>query len=195
MNALKSQHAGKAVYDRLVNEAEQTLSNKVWNGNTSTFLASHMGAQRKTWISMQECADHVPVDVPNERARVTYLMDSIKTTDPTVLAALAAIRQDKLDKRVNFENSFAYLVPVCTVAAKAAKKTKVSFDVNVSGAAGGIKSPGGLGGGNPSPGKGESGVSLRYHTHKEFLDLNKDQRNELSEWMKANGGKKKGGGK
>jgi len=110
-------------------------------------------------------------------------MDSIKTTDPMVLAALAAIRQDELDKRVNFENSFAYLVPVRPVAAKAAKKTKVSFDVNVSGAAGGIKSPvGGLGGGNPSPGKGESGVSLRYHTHKEFLDLNKDQRNELSEW-------------
>jgi hypothetical protein len=38
-------------------------------------------------------------------------------------------------------------------------------------------------------------VSLHYHTHKEFLDLNKDQRNELSEWTKANGGKKKGGGK
>ena len=117
LNALKSQHAGKAVYDRLVKEAEQTLSNKVWNGNTSTSLASHMGAQRKAWISMQECADHVPVDVPNEQARVTYLMDSIKTTDPTVLAALAAIRQDELDKRVNFENSFAYLVPVCPVAA------------------------------------------------------------------------------
>jgi hypothetical protein len=73
----------------------------------------------------------------------------------------------------------------------------VSFDVNVSGAAGGgIKPPGGgLGGGNPSPGKGESGVSLRYHTHKEILDLNKDQRNDLSEWTKANEGKKKGGGK
>ena len=109
------------------------------------------------------------MDVPNERARVTYLMDSIKTTDPTVLAALAAIRQDELDKRVNFENSFAYLAPVCPVTAKAAKKTKVSVDVNVSGAAGGIKSPGGgLGGGNPSPGKGESGVSLRYHTQGIF---------------------------
>ncbi len=65
LNALKSQ-ARKAVYDPLVKEAEQTLSNKVWNGNTSTSLASHMGAQRKAWISMQECADHVPVDVPNE---------------------------------------------------------------------------------------------------------------------------------
>jgi hypothetical protein len=123
-------------------------------------------------------------------------MDSIKTTDPTVLAALAAIHQDELNKRVNFENLFAYLVPVCPVAAKAAKKTKVSFDTYVSAAAGGKKTPAGsLGGGNPSPGKGESGVSLRYHTHKEFLDLNKDQRNELSKWMKANGSKKKCGGK
>ncbi len=66
-------------------------------------------------------------------------------TDPTVLAALAAIHQDELNKCVNFENSFAYLVPVCPVAAKAAKKTKVSFNANVSAAAGGKKSPGGGG--------------------------------------------------
>ncbi len=97
---------------------------------------------------------------------------------------------------MNFENLFAYLVPVCPVAAKVAKKTKVSFNANVSAAADGKNTPGGsLGGGNPSPGKGESGISLRYHTHKEFLNLNKDQRNELSKWTKANGGKKKCGGK
>jgi hypothetical protein len=111
------------------------------------------------------------------------------------LAALAAIRQDELNKRVSFEKSFTYLVSVCPVAAKATKKTKVSFNTNVS-AAGGKKHPGGgLRGGNPSPEKGESGISLCYHTHKEFLDFNKDPRNELSEWTKANGGKKKGGGK
>jgi hypothetical protein len=71
LNALKSQHVRKEVYNRLIKEAEQTLFNKVWNGNTSTSLTSHMGAQRKAWISMQECADDVPVDVPNEQARVT----------------------------------------------------------------------------------------------------------------------------
>ncbi len=66
LNALKTQHARKAIYNCLVKEAEQTLSNKVWNGNTTTTLASHMGAQRKAWITMQECADHVPVDVLND---------------------------------------------------------------------------------------------------------------------------------
>ncbi len=47
LNALKTQHASKAVYDCLVKDAEQTLSNKIWNGTTSTTLTSHMGAQRK----------------------------------------------------------------------------------------------------------------------------------------------------
>jgi hypothetical protein len=38
------------------------------------------------------------------------------------------------------------------------------------------------------------GISTLSHTQG-ILDLNKDQRNELSKWTKANGGKKKGGGK
>jgi hypothetical protein len=145
---------------------------------------------------MTECAEHIPVDVPNERARVTYLIDSLKTVDPTVLAAIAAIHQDKADKRVHFENAFSYLVPVCPVAAKAAKKTgKVSFGAEISAATG--KTAGGLGGGIPKPGKGSSGVDLRYHRHREFHALTKEQKDELCEWTKANGGKKtpKGGKK
>jgi hypothetical protein len=34
-------------------------------------------------------------------------MDLLKTVDPTVLAAIAAVRQDEADKRVSFENTFA----------------------------------------------------------------------------------------
>ena len=145
---------------------------------------------------MTECAEHIPVDEPNERARVTYLIDSLKTVDPTVLAAIAAIRQDKTDKRDHFENAFSYLVPICPVAAKAAKKTgKVSFGAEISAATG--KTAGGLGGGNPEPGKGSSGVDRCYHRHREFHALTKEQKDELCKWTKANGGKKtpKGGKK
>ena len=73
------------------------------------------------------------MDVPNERARVTYLLDSLTTTDPNVLAAMAAVCQDEVDKRVNFESSFTFLAPTCPVTAKVAKKGRVSFDANVSG--------------------------------------------------------------
>jgi hypothetical protein len=192
MFALKSQHAGKAIWDRLVKEAKHTLSNKVWSGNTPTTLAQHMGMHCHAWITLTECTKHIPVDMLNDCARVTYLIDFLKTVDPTVLAAIAAVHQDEADKRVNFKNTFVYLVPVCPVTAKTAKKTgKVAFNASVSGTSG--KTQGGLGGGNANPGKGSTGVAFHYHCHKEFHALNKEQKDELCAWMKANGGKKAGG--
>ena len=193
--ALKSQHAGKAIYDQLVKEAESVLKNRQWSGTTSITLQQHMGLHRKAFITLSECAEQIPVDVPNERARVTYLLDSIITTDPNVLAATAAVRQDEVDKRVNFESSFTFLAPTCPVTAKAAKKGRVSFDANVSGTNG--KPQGGLGGDREKPGKGATGVALRYHKYAEFKTLPKDQQDELSAWTKANGRGKddKGGAK
>ena len=55
------------------------------------------------------------MDVPNERARVTYLLDSLTTTDPNVLAAMAAVRQDEVNKRVNFKSLFTFFAPTCPV--------------------------------------------------------------------------------
>jgi hypothetical protein len=153
-----------------------------------------MGMHRHAWITLTKCAKHIPVDLLNDRARVTYLMDSLKTVDPTILAAIAAVRQDEADKRVSFENTFAHLVPVCPVTAKTAKKTgKVAFDASVLGTS--VKTQGGLIGGNANPGKGSTGVALRYHCHNQFHALNKEQKDELCKWTKANGGKKAGGKK
>jgi len=182
---LKSQHAGKATYDQLVKEAENVLKNRQWSGTTSITLQQHMGLQRKAFITLSGCAKQIPVDVPNQRAQVTYLLDSITTTDPNVLAALAAVCQDEVNKRVNFENSFTFLAPTCPVTAKVAKKGRVSFDANISGTNG--KTHGGLGGDREKPGKGASGVALRYHKFAEFKNLPKDQQDELVEWNKANG--------
>ena len=98
MLALKYQHAGKAIWDHLVKEAEQTLSTKVWSGNTPTTLSEHMSMHHTAWITLTECAEHIPVDVPNKRSCMTYLMEWINSVNPTVLAALAAVCQDEQDK-------------------------------------------------------------------------------------------------
>ena len=107
------------------------------------------------------------------------MLDSITTNDPNVLAATAAVRQDDADKRVNFENSITFLAPTCPVTAKVAKKGRVLFDANVSGTNG--KPQGGLGGEREKPGKGATGIALRYHKFDEFKLLPKDQQDELSE--------------
>jgi hypothetical protein len=143
VKALKDLHAGKAIWDCLMKDANKALMTSTWSGTTSVTLLQHMGTHHKAWISLTECAKHIPVDVPNDKARVTYLMDLIKTSDPPVLAAVAAICQDDMDKRVNFTNLFVYLVPACPVTTKAAKKTRVAFEATVAAAAG-AKTLGGL---------------------------------------------------
>jgi hypothetical protein len=86
------------------------------------------------------------------------------------------------------------LAPSCPVLAKAAKKGRVSFEANVSGT--GVKPhQGGLGGDCKKPGKGATGVALRYHNFDEFKNLSKEQQQELSKWNKANDGGKKVGKK
>jgi hypothetical protein len=114
-----------------------------------------------------------------------YLLDSIRTTDPNVLAATVAVRQDEVNKRVNFKSSFTFLAHTCPVTGKLAKKGRVSFEANVSGTNG--KPQGGLDGDHKKPGKGASGVALCYHKFAEFKNLSKDQQDEFVEWNKANG--------
>ena len=153
-----------------------------------------MGLHHKAYITLTECAEHIPVEIPNDRARVTYLLDSFKTIDPSVLTAMAAVCQDDADKRINFKNAFIFLAPFCPVVAKAAKKGRVSFEAKISGT-GGKPHQGGLGGDREKPGKGATGVALRYHKFEEYRNLSKKQQEELTKWNKANSGGKNYGKK
>ncbi len=177
--ALQSQHDGKAIYDQLVKEAENVLKNQQWSGTTSATLSQHMGLHWKALITLSECAEHIPVEVPNDCAHVTYLLDLFTTINPSVLAAIAAVCQDDANKRVNFENAFTFLAPTCPVAAKAAKKGGISFDANVSSA--NMKAQAGLGRDCKKPGKGRTGVALCYHKYNEFQALSVEQKAELNE--------------
>ncbi len=173
------QHAGKAIYNQLVKDAENILKNRTWSGTTLVALSQHMGLHCKAFITLTECAEHIHVEIPNDRSLVTYLLDSFKAIDPSVLASMAAVRQDDADKRINFENAFTFLAPSCPVVAKAAKKGRVSFVANVSGT-GGKPCQGGLGGDREKPGKGVTGVALCYHKFEEYWNLSKEQQDELA---------------
>ena len=51
-----------------------------------------------------------------------------------------------------------------------------------------------MGGDAKQPGFDTSGVSLRYHKHKDFVKLPKNQKDELSHWQRASSTKNYGGG-
>ena len=55
---------------------------------------------------------------PEERCKVERALDAIKSKDPTLLAAIANVRQDDSPTGMmnNFEKAVAYLIPACPVA-------------------------------------------------------------------------------
>ena len=188
--ALKAQHAGPAVWDAQQRKDFDFLMNrKFTDGGTLTlerFLAQH----RSAFTSLQSCAEHVSVQVPEERMRVGYLIENITCADPDVKAAIAAV---KLDDNINglrndFERTAALLLPVDPVDKK--KKGKRTIG-NISSAAATASADGG-----GKDGFGPSGVQLRYHTSKEYAKLTKEQRTDLHDWrsgQKDGKAPKKGG--
>ena len=178
--AIKAQHARKDVWDILHKKAEFVLPTLKWSGTANVTLAQHMGKHYQAFITLIKCAEHIPVNVPNEQSWVTYLMESINSANPTVLAALAAVCQDETGKHVNFKNAFAYLVVIFPVEVKLARKGKVTFQAGISGAEGSTAA--GLGGDAKKPGFGTTGIALRYHKHKDFMKFHKNQKDELTTW-------------
>ena len=142
---------------------------------------------------MEQCAEHVDYQLPNQHTRVRYIMDAIQCNDAELQASLAAVRKDDAlptSMRNHFENAVTFLLPSDPVA----KKRKSNNDgsrtyANVSSAAG-VEVSSAMG---TKPNAGKSGVELRYYKKKEYATLTNDQKDELREWRSKNKkGDKKG---
>ena len=185
MRSVIDQHAGVRVWEELVKSAKEVLAGgRKWTGTTSFTISNHCNVHRKAFIALSEAQDHVAVQIPDGRTRVTQLMDSFETSDPNVLVALSSVRQDELNKRSDFESAAAFLIQSCSVTAKA-KKKGVTWEANVSGTQVGTTPT--------KPTMGTTGVPLRYYKKDEFDKLTTPQKKEVSAWNKnpSNPNKKK----
>jgi hypothetical protein len=129
---------------------------------------------------MQQCAEHVAFQLPNEFTRVGYLLDAIENTDAGLQAAIAQVRTDDGagGKRNDFEATASYLLPYDPVAKKRAAGGKRER-ATISDTTADVSSTEGFG---TKPGIGKTGVHLRYHSKEEYKKLSKEQRLELKEW-------------
>ena len=69
---------------------------------------------------MQQCAEHVSYQLPNEHTWVGYLLEGIQCPDAGLQAAMASVRMDNgVDGMHNdFEKAAAHLLPYDPVAKK-----------------------------------------------------------------------------
>lgn len=179
---LVSQYAGKHVWEARIREAEGYMKTATWTGTTSVRLDQHLNKHRMMNVQLSEASEHVAFQMPNERTRVTYVLDSIKSKDPEVLSGVAAVRRDDPGMRDSFEPMAAFLGPTCPVTRASASSKRAN--ANVSGL-----DTGSL------PQKGSTGVELRWYPNNEFKALTDEQRAELKEWSATKKAEKGGGGR
>ena len=147
---------------------------------------------------MQQCAEHIAYQLPNEHTRVGFLLEGIQCSDPGLQAAMASVRTDDgaNGMRNDFEKVVAHLLPYGPIARKRAAGTKrppatISDTRGMYGAnASAIK----ISDATSKDGKvsiGKTGVHLQYHTNSEYRELSTSQKKELSGWCEKDLEKKK----
>ena len=166
--ALIAQYVGKDKWQNELDKQETFLHTRVWKGNSNFTLESFIMQHRSAHISMIRCAEHVPYQLPNERTRVTHLLNGIKSSDAELLSALAVTKSDDGPggRMEQFEDTAAYLIRFDPVTAKRSKSGANGRQQQISGVE--IKN-----------GTGKTGVALRYHSKHEYRSLTDEQKKEL----------------
>jgi hypothetical protein len=189
--AIKNQFAGKDKWLSELKKQEDMMHQGIWKGTNNISLEKFVGYHRHAYISMERCADYIDYQLPNQRTRVTYLLQAVQCNDAPLQAAMALVRADELGKMNDFEATAAYLLQYDPVAKKRAASGKkgdgydtvaaVSFTDDTKSGSTPKK-----GGHLAKKGKGKSGVEFRFYKVKEYRNLSAEQKDELREWRSSN---------
>ena len=192
LQALKAQFAGRAHWDKEVKLMTDFIHGSKFTGNIGFTLHAFLAKHRASYHTLQRCADHVQVELPNERSRVGYLLDNIDCSDRDVVTALSHIRMDDgaAGMRSDFERAVAFLLPTDPVKKKRGGTKRNAGHISAATAAGG----GGVKNEEQKTKKlrfkstfGTTGVEFRFYKTAEFNKLTNEQKDELRAHRKANG--------
>ena len=171
--ALISNHAGDVKYRAIAKKRQNLLQNIKWTGNSYP-LETHVSNHRQAFDDLVECSEHIITNVPEEPQRVEFLIDSITSKDSTLQATIGLIRANTNNMRNDFEGAASSLIEVDPYRRTTRNPNR---SANVSAI-------------DFSVGRGKTGVDLRFHPKDKYMELPKDQQDELSDWLSTKEGKK-----
>ncbi len=199
LRSVINQYAGVDKWEAELTRQDEFIHNRRWKGQNNFSLERFIAQHRNAFVSMSQCAQHVEFQLPNEYTRVGYLLTAIQTSDPKLQAAIAVVESDTGagGKRSDFEATASYLLPKDPVELRQRSANKGrTAGANIS-SVDVMDEPNAEPGANVAafgakPGRGKTGVHLRYYKFDEYKKLTPEQKTELHEWR---GTQKSGGGK
>ena len=175
--ALSQHNMGNTRFQKLVDDAEVMVTQRVWNGkNTRYILKTHIAKHRDAFNDMVLSHQHISYNLPDGRTRVTRLLNSITSNDATVVSAKTQILASPQLEH-NFEAAAEFLLKCCN------KKLSQNYQAGQGHRISALKT--GKRKRDNNCEKGSTGVSLRYHTKKEYIRLKPEQKKELKEWRES----------
>ena len=197
--SIKSQYAGEDKWQAELKKQVDLVTNRVWKGQGNFPLERFIAQHRNAYVLLQECALHVPYQLPNQFTRVTNLLDGIQCEFAPLQAAMALVRNDRTvgppaGKMHDFEATASFIIPHDPVAKRRQEgKKRGSAEISdTSGNPDHNKPSASVSGVSGKPGRGKTGVELRFYKRDEYRKLTPEQKMELKEY-RANSGKGKGG--
>ena len=73
--ALTNQYAGNDKWEAEIRKQDDLLHTRVWKGHSNFPFEGSIAQHRNTFVSMQQCAEHIAYQLPNELTRVGYLLE------------------------------------------------------------------------------------------------------------------------
>jgi hypothetical protein len=186
-NSLITQYAGDDKWQAELTKQDELLHNRQWRGQSTFSLEKFIAQHRNAYVTMRQSAEHVPFQLPNERTRVTFLLDAIQNSDTGLQAAMAQqVRTDtdpNTGRMNDFEATASYLLPYDPVSKKHAAGVKrgmldISSTTGVEAEISSFKS-------SAKISSGKSGVGFRFYKSPEYQLLLPDKKKELKEWRDA----------
>ena len=112
LQALTTQYAGDDKREAEIRKQDDLLHTRVWKGQSDFPLEGFIAQHCNTFVQMQQCAEHIAYQLPNEHTRVGYLLEGIQCSDPGLHAAMASVLMDDgiNGMRSDFEKAAAHLL-------------------------------------------------------------------------------------
>ena len=176
--ALCQHNLGSSKWDKILEDAENYVSKREWNGRNHRFnLKLHINKHREAYNDMVRASQHVEYSLPNEHTRVGRLLKSITSKEPSIVSAITHIH-GTTTQRNDFETAADFLLLTSPTNTNVSNTQRISASRTTSDGGDTKKGP-------------ETGVEIRYYTKKEYAKLSQAQRKELAKLRELKNGDSK----
>ena len=176
--AARTEWAGDDSWNAIIARNRNIYETAKFTGTGTTYsLRKHVSKFRVAFSQLQLANEQpgVSVTIPNDQTKVRYLLQSIECDDVGLKSRMEIV-QSKDDMKNNFDQTAQYLQEADPVFRRSIKQGGSDSGKPIKNATASQL--------NLKQGVGETGVDFRWHPREEYQALSKEQKSELSTWMK-----------